>query len=38
MRVLIVEDETLIAENLAMIVKSCGFEVVGKVENEIELN
>lgn len=36
MRVLIVEDETLIAENLAMIVKSCGFEVVGKVENEIE--
>lgn len=34
MRVLIVEDETLIAANLAMIVESCGFEVVGTVESE----
>lgn len=34
MRVLIVEDETLIAVNLAMIVKSCGYEVAGVVENE----
>jgi len=36
MRVLIVEDETLIAENLSMIVESCGFVVAGTVENEIE--
>ncbi len=34
MRVLIVEDETLIAENLAMIVESCGFEVAGFAESE----
>ena len=34
MRVLIVEDETLIAENLAMIVRSCGSEVVDIVEEE----
>jgi DNA-binding LytR/AlgR family response regulator len=36
MRVLIAEDETLIAENLASIVNSCGFEVVAMVEDEKE--
>ena len=38
MRVLIVEDETLIAENLAVIVESCGYTVAGMVESESSFN